>query len=206
MSLAGVSYKDFWKIENDMDAHLKVMGALLEKNVDCFNAHQAANFILNEIRYPNELECLEIGAGYGRVMKAIKPFIKSVVGVDVSEDLIRRSGGEPIVLTDGEHLPFTDSSFDLVYSYLCFQHMPNIRIVRQNLSEVYRVLCSGGVFKGQFIQGDAIDYGEDNRYGNGRNFPSALDLQEEFKMLEFSDIEVRLGISHPQHTWVTARK
>jgi ubiquinone/menaquinone biosynthesis C-methylase UbiE len=42
--------------------------------------------------------------------------------------------------TDGANLPLEANSFDFVFSYEVFQHLPSHEVIRQNLTEVAR--CS----------------------------------------------------------------
>jgi SAM-dependent methyltransferase len=44
---------------------------------------------------------------------------------------------------------FADNSFDFVYSYIVFQHIPNRDVVLNYLSEARRVLKPGGILRCQ---------------------------------------------------------
>ncbi|HNP59997.1 MAG TPA: methyltransferase domain-containing protein [Nitrospirales bacterium] len=94
---------------------------------------------------------LDIGCGIGRVLKALASHFHHLVGVDVSSAMIAQSKQW---LADFPHihtyetsgvdlLEFPHSSFDLVYSYVTFQHMPR-PVFERYLREIHRVLTPKG--------------------------------------------------------------
>ena len=101
---------------------------------------------------------LEIGCGPGRLMKPLSRRFAEIDGVDVSDEMIRlaneRLRGIPHAhahATNGASLArFADSSFDFVYSYAVFQHIPSRDVVLEYMREICRVLKPGGIFRGQF--------------------------------------------------------
>lgn len=101
---------------------------------------------------------LEIGCGPGRLMKPLSRHFGEIHGVDVSDEMIRlarqRLAHIPhahVHATNGASLAqFADSSFDFVYSYAVFQHIPSRDVVLEYMREVRRVLKPGGFFRGQF--------------------------------------------------------
>jgi ubiquinone/menaquinone biosynthesis C-methylase UbiE len=76
-----------------------------------------------------------------------------VIGLDISSLMIdearRLSVDEPncsYVLNESESLTmFEDDRFDLIYSNIVLQHLPNTRIVRGYLLEFVRILRPGGL-------------------------------------------------------------
>jgi SAM-dependent methyltransferase len=101
---------------------------------------------------------LEIGCGPGRLIKLLAHHFGEIHGVDVSDEMIglarERLRGIPqahVHATSGAGLPqFADESFDFVYSYAVFQHIPSREVVLEYMRDVARVLKVGGVFRGQF--------------------------------------------------------
>jgi SAM-dependent methyltransferase len=104
------------------------------------------------------LRALEIGCGPGRLMKPLSCHFGEIHGVDVSEEMVRLGRARlrnirhaHIHSTDGASLTqFADESFDFVYSYAVFQHIPSREVVFEYMRETCRVLKPGGVFRGQF--------------------------------------------------------
>jgi SAM-dependent methyltransferase len=99
---------------------------------------------------------LEIGCGPGRLLGPLAARVGEVHGVDVSSEMIalaaRRLSTVPRIHlheNDGQTLPFANEMFDVVFSYLTFQHLPRRSILQSYVKETYRVLKPGGVFKFQ---------------------------------------------------------
>ncbi len=90
---------------------------------------------------------LDLGCGEGRFARMLEARGSSVVGLDVTRELLRaareRSAGSPFVRATAELLPFPDRSFDLVISYLSLVDIPDFRGAIQ---EAERVLGPGGNF------------------------------------------------------------
>ena len=101
---------------------------------------------------------LEIGCGPGRLMKPLSRHFSEIHGVDVSDEMIRlareRLRDIPhahLQATNGATLAqFAGESFDFVYSYAVFQHIPSRDVVLDYMNEIRRVLKPGGIFRGQF--------------------------------------------------------
>jgi ubiquinone/menaquinone biosynthesis C-methylase UbiE len=88
--------------------------------------NQEADFLIQEISLIKPESILEIGCGYGRILKLIseKLEIKKLVGVDFSSKMLSK-GKEylnfcpeiDLILADAtKKLPFSDNEFDLVFS------------------------------------------------------------------------------------------
>lgn len=95
---------------------------------------------------------LDLGCGWGRVLKPVLDRNCHAVGLDLSMNMLslavkhlEKNGYSPeLVRGDATVLPFKDNSFDMIYSLLVLQHLSkeNGRIV---FSEIGRVLKPGGV-------------------------------------------------------------
>ncbi|HYP14326.1 MAG TPA: class I SAM-dependent methyltransferase [Bryobacteraceae bacterium] len=106
---------------------------------------------------PRSRRALEIGCGPGRLMRPLSRHFGEVHGVDVSDEMIERARvnlariphAHPHHTTGADLAPFADESFDFVYSYAVFQHIPSQEVVFSYLSEADRVLKPGGVIRVQ---------------------------------------------------------
>lgn len=98
---------------------------------------------------------LEIGLGAGTDFRQWVQSDAVAVGLDVTEEALRRTeerlsilnpGKKNFILIQGdaEDLCFFDGHFDLVYSYGCFHHVPNPEAA---IKEAFRVLKPGGELK-----------------------------------------------------------
>jgi SAM-dependent methyltransferase len=99
---------------------------------------------------------LEIGCGIGRLLKPLSKRIRRVVGVDLSEEMIRRGrqycADRPnveLLRTEGALEGLPDGEFDFVFSHIVFQHLPRKAYVDRYLREAHRVLKPGGILRVQ---------------------------------------------------------
>ncbi len=101
---------------------------------------------------PKEHEwALDFGCGVGRLTRALAPHFQNVVGIDISESMLRRAVAlNPhtncqFVLTDSDSLPFPSGRFDLIYTALVLQHVPSQESIRRYIAEFVRLLKTGGL-------------------------------------------------------------
>jgi SAM-dependent methyltransferase len=90
---------------------------------------------------------LEIGAGTGALLRALRDRGADAQGVELRQDLIdearRFFGPLPLQRVTGTALPFPDASFDVVTSFDVFEHIAESDA---HLAEVRRVLRPGGSY------------------------------------------------------------
>jgi len=105
---------------------------------------------------------LDFGCGVGRIVIPLSRRSDFVVGVDVSPSMLAEAkrncdeagiGNVELVLSDGNWVNSSDH-FDLLHSYLVFQHIPN-REGFKILSRILRLAAESAVFVAQFIYLDA---------------------------------------------------
>lgn len=112
---------------------------------------------------------LEIGCGPGRLMRPMSRHFVEIDGVDVSDEMIalakQRLADIPNAHphhNDGASLVmFPDETFEFIYSYAVFQHIPSAEVVIQYLRETHRVMKTGGLAFFQFNglpQGVGLSY------------------------------------------------
>lgn len=104
------------------------------------------------IGFPRRKErALDFGCGVGRLTQPLADHFDRVVGLDISEAMVRRARelnrhGErcEYVVHDTSTLPFQDDSFDLIYTRIVLQHIPSVQ-VRAYVREFVRTLRPGGL-------------------------------------------------------------
>ncbi len=106
---------------------------------------------------PRVRRALEIGCGPGRLLRPMSKHFGEIHGVDVADAMIARArerlAGIPHahahVGTGSDLGQFADASFDYVYSYAVFQHIPSRDVVFNYLNEAVRVLKPNGLVRAQ---------------------------------------------------------
>ena len=157
---------------------------------------------------------LEIGCGPGRLMRPMSRHFAEIHGVDVSDEMIARAREKLADIpnahphaTDGASLSqFADASFEFVYSYAVFQHIPSRDVVYQYLREIQRVLkpgVSGFRLQPTALQrNDALDAFRINTQAGARF--SASELLEFTRERDFQVLA--LEGTATQYMWTTWRK
>jgi SAM-dependent methyltransferase len=151
---------------------------------------------------------LEIGCGPGRLMRPMSRHFLEIHGVDVSGELIREARENLQDLPNarsheirGTSLEdFADQSFDFVYSFDLFPHIPSQELVLSFLREIHRVMRPGGLARLHF---NGSPGSQDFDQWTGAHFTS-------HELLEFAhghDFQVLTleGVS-TQSMWTTWRK
>ncbi len=86
------------------------------------------------------LALLDIGTGSGEISQVLSRAYR-VISIDLI-DQRRMDDGYLFVRADSEHLPFPDSSYDVIVSNHVIEHVHD---ARRHLAEISRVLRPGGV-------------------------------------------------------------
>lgn len=93
---------------------------------------------------------LDFGCGIGRLTQALAEHFKRVDGVDISPEMIdlakahNKHPGRVAYQLNTERLPFRSNAFDLVYSMIVLQHMPQ-PLAHGYVVEFIRVIRPTGV-------------------------------------------------------------
>jgi ubiquinone/menaquinone biosynthesis C-methylase UbiE len=152
---------------------------------------------------------LEIGCGPGRLMRPLARNFGEIHGVDVSEEMVRMAAAKlervpnaHVQASSGADLSaFPAESFDFVYSYAVFQHIPSREVVLQYLAEARRVLKNGGILRCQFNGLPETDR-ETNSWEGVRM--SARELSQFARVHDFQLLALEGAGS--QYLWTTMRK
>ncbi|MDE3164412.1 MAG: class I SAM-dependent methyltransferase, partial [Acidobacteriota bacterium] len=160
-------------------------------------------------RVPSRAAALEIGCGPGRLMRPMAAHFREIHGVDVSDEMIRlaaerlrdtpnarvhHGGGSDLNM-------FAAGTFDFVYSYAVFQHIPSREVVFDYLREARRVLKDGGVLRCQ-VNGLPAHAREYDTWSGVRISPEEIREFARRYDLQLLAIE-QIGT---QYMWITCRK
>lgn len=112
-------------------------------------AYPAINYLKN----PQDKVALEIGVGGGRLLASASRYFAKAIGVDIHDNLdLTRNKLEmmgcaniEVLKCDGASVPVPSGSIDFVYSFIVFNHMEKVSIVKSYLDEVARILKPGGI-------------------------------------------------------------
>ncbi len=134
--------------------------------------------ILSNLNVGEESVCLEIGCGHGAGALLINQYIdcKHIVCVDIDPDMIKaakryisrpprwakkvRTDNIEFICQNATKLSFPDGYFDAVFLFAVLDHITEWRKV---ISEVFRVLKTGGIFSFEdFLLGKSSG----SRYGH----------------------------------------
>jgi ubiquinone/menaquinone biosynthesis C-methylase UbiE len=151
---------------------------------------------------------LEIGCGPGRLVRPLSRHFGEIHGVDVSDEMIRLARERLAEIphahfhaTNGASLGlFADESFEFIYSYAVFQHIPSREVVLEYMHEICRVLKPGGIFHGQF---NGLAHSSDTNTWSGVVF-SAADIRAFTR--EHGLQLLNLEGEQTQYMWTTWRR
>lgn len=132
-------------------------------------------------RDPKSMTVLEIGCGAGRMTRHLAGIFGHVHAVDVSGEMItqaraRLAGAANVSLhqTDGISLAAIGGvELDFALSYIVFQHIPDVEVIRGYIRQVAERLQPGALFKFQVQGSPAVETMERDTW-TGARF-SALD-------------------------------
>jgi len=93
---------------------------------------------------------LDFGCGTGRSTRFLRKLGFTAVGVDISEDMVRKAReidarGDYCLVREGDLSQFKDNSYDLVLSVFTFDNIPTMEKKVRILREIRRLLKSGGI-------------------------------------------------------------
>ena len=107
-----------------------------------------------ELGHPHgRARALDFGCGLGRLTRPLAGHFDECVGLDISEGMVQLArqlnpdvpGVSFVVNASDDLRRFDDHSFDLVYSVIVLQHVPDRGAIESYISEFCRVLRPGGL-------------------------------------------------------------
>jgi SAM-dependent methyltransferase len=70
---------------------------------------------------------LDVGTGTGVIANAFEPYVKQVIGIDVSKEMLAKKHGTfPAIVWDIQKPLFEDFTFDIVVSRMAFHHIERL--------------------------------------------------------------------------------
>jgi len=152
--------RDDWNSRAGEDANYYVAFGRRDQDEEEFfatGAEMAQSLSLELKRFPGRDAALEIGCGPGRLMRPMSRHFREIYGIDVSDEMIRLArrrlagtpNAHPLHASGSDLKAFADETFDFVYSYAVFQHIPSREVVFNYLREARRVLKTGGILRCQ---------------------------------------------------------
>lgn len=165
---SAVDEYDYWTAQARIDAHRAAAGAFAVGTPEYdANQHDHVEWIVPRIAQAlgGQGAVLEVGCGPGRLLLPLARRFPDVTffGCDVSQEMMfpgvraaAEAGTENAHFwhCDGRHLPDTGTSYDAVYSVLCFQHL-DTRTVRNYLRQAVHALRPHGLLLFQYVPVDA---------------------------------------------------
>jgi SAM-dependent methyltransferase len=157
----------------------------------------------------SSLRFLEIGCGIGRLMSHLGHDCGEIHGVDISDEMIQQGRAWLSWMPHAHlhHAPhsdlrdFEDGSFDFIYSYAVFQHIPAPELIWRYLSDAARVLRTGGVLTAQ-VNTLPVERESYDTWSGAILQADQLVAQCQANGLVLRAVE---GVG-TQYTWITAQK
>ena len=185
--------KDFW------DSGLVDSEFIIGRNTNRYD-------MIMQSRDPKNLKALEIGCGIGRILIPMTGIFGEVIGVDVSDEMVKLGKEKisnikncKILENSGSDLSFLeDNYFDFCYSFIVFQHIPEKSIVAGYITEVSRILKPNGVFRFQ-VRGITKSKPAEITTWDGVSFSS----KEIHKFADDNDFEILEENDGGEYFWFT---
>ena len=102
---------------------------------------------LNAGNFHEDDQVLDVGTGTGIIAHTVSPFVRKVVGIDISNEMLKRAKNPSFKniqwrRMDSHDLHFPDETFDKVTARMVFHHI--LKKTQAAMNECYRVLREGG--------------------------------------------------------------
>jgi SAM-dependent methyltransferase len=202
---------DAWDARAEKDAFFFIASgaSASEEEFRRSGERELEDLILDGLELSPEASVVEIGCGVGRLLFPLADHAREVHGFDISPLMVEKGrvfcSAKPNVrlsVTDGTLAGVADGSVDLVFSYIVFQHIPEVAPIETYLREAARVLRPGGVFRFQV----------DGRWNPDRTDADTYDgvklrREDVVRLVSAASLAILEEWGEETHYyWVTARK
>ena len=107
------------------------------------NAFLKPNFVVADLGAGRGAWYFDDSCSYHRSLRELRGKVSRVVGLDVDRAVLSNPSTDENVVIDGNRLPFSDASVDVVIADYVLEHIAEPAAVER---EVFRVLKPGGLF------------------------------------------------------------
>ena len=129
--------KEFW-----------AMRAKKYNNLEWANKGDFLHTFLNAGAFHESDSVLDVGTGTGIIAHTVSPFVKDIVGIDISDEMLKQAA-DPMFKNiawqrmDAHDLKFKAETFHKLTARMVFHHI--IEHTQKAMDECYRVLKKGGL-------------------------------------------------------------
>lgn len=133
---------------SDKDRRFWAKRAKKYNNLEWANKGDYLHKFLNAGRFHEEDVVLDVGSGTGIIAHTLSPFVRKVVGIDISEDMLRLAK-DPMfkniewLRMDAHDIKFKKETFHKVTARMVFHHI--LEYTEKAMRECHRVLRKGGL-------------------------------------------------------------
>lgn len=115
------------------------------------NTDQIAFDCVAGLSFMRNNKILDIGTGSGRSARFLKQLDNDVIGLDISEEMIKKAReedpkGQYFLIQEGNAFPFENQTFDIIFSSWMILELNNKEKIEAVFRECRRVLRPGGHF------------------------------------------------------------
>jgi ubiquinone/menaquinone biosynthesis C-methylase UbiE len=171
-----MNWEKYWDEQALADHEMAVISKHFNSHKELFASGEASLSYLDKYweSITDRENCLDFGCGIGRVSVVLAKRFKQVVGIDISEEMLKIARRNALIAEtrniqfkkcNGENIQFiNDDTFSFVFSIICLQHIepPEVRDLMRK--ELVRVTKPGGwlflqdIYPQQWREGMCEDY------------------------------------------------
>jgi SAM-dependent methyltransferase len=224
---------DYLKMQLDFYDNEAKLWSLDNKNpvVGGYDTHNSFTdydeYLFKDFDTTNKI-ALEYGCGPGRNIIRYNNRFKRIDGVDISSINIEKCklniaanniSIPNLYVNSGDNIPVPDSSYDVIFSVICLQHICVHNIRYKIMSEIYRCLTDGGYFCFQMGFGgrpNSVNYYDNNYDATTTNSGCDVSIENEQFIIDDllkigfinykSDLRIPCIDRHNNWIWIQVQK